>query len=95
MVDFHGEYGHGHYYKASTYDDIAEPKKNPMTRERISPRNLTYYKARLIDERPNASISRKRRTRRTRSHSPKRRESRRRSRSRGGGRRSTRRRSLK
>ncbi len=48
MVDFHGESGHGRYYKKTTFNSFqleGDPprKRNPYTREIIKPEDVTIY----------------------------------------------------
>jgi hypothetical protein len=47
MVNFHGEKNLGRYYKKSTYNALANPKRNPHTRKNINKNNLTIYKAKV------------------------------------------------
>ncbi len=44
MVNFHGEYNMGRYYKRSTYNAL-RAKKNPYTRRNIQPQNVRFYRA--------------------------------------------------
>jgi ankyrin repeat protein len=48
MVNFHGESGHGRYYKKSSYNALPS-KVNPYTRTPIAPTNVARYKAHLVD----------------------------------------------
>ena len=47
MVNFHGEYNLGRYYKKGTYNSFREPKKNPYTRRNIASTNAVQYKAKV------------------------------------------------
>jgi hypothetical protein len=47
MVNFHGEYDYGRYYKRSTFN--AMPRKiNPMTTEPVRKRNIVDYTAHIV-----------------------------------------------
>ncbi len=48
MADFHGEAGHGRYYKKSTFNSlelkgVPRRKENPFTRQKIQPANVEFY----------------------------------------------------
>jgi hypothetical protein len=45
MVNFHNEREHGRYYTKATYNRLQSPKRNPFTRELITPTNTIAYKA--------------------------------------------------
>lgn len=49
MVNFHDERSHGRYYTKKTYDEIMRTtRKNPFSRAKIAPANVTLYKAKLV-----------------------------------------------
>jgi hypothetical protein len=59
MVNFHGEYDLGRYYKKSTYNSFVVPKKNPFTRRAIRTRNVVRYKAKVGGRRKTRKVARK------------------------------------
>jgi hypothetical protein len=69
MVDFHGEYGYGRYYPLEVYNDLHDPKLNPMTRRPILPGDLQFYTAHIVPaggRRRRKTKKSKRRARKTR-----------------------------
>lgn len=48
MVNFHRSRNYGRYFKASTYNRLGVPKRNPFTQAPIAPTNLTHYRAHLV-----------------------------------------------
>jgi hypothetical protein len=66
MVNFHGEYDLGRYYKKSTYNSMEYPKKNPFTRRAINSNNLVQYKAKVGGRRKTRKTKKARKTRRSR-----------------------------
>lgn len=62
MVNFHDEFGHGRYYKASTFNSIRRNndtrlKHNPSTRQPIAPTNITRYRARVPPKTKNTNAN--------------------------------------